>query len=224
LALNCGNWLYFWAQHLIEHSGLSPAIQWQLFTTTSRALLACHYGQALDLTLNVQKLEQDRVQASVEAVTELKTGALMELAAIVGAQAAGTSPERVKSLGRFGRALGVVLQMLDDLSGLVSERRCHKGHEDLLGGRPTWPWAWLAAELPPAAFESLQQLSADVQVRDVHPELLARELRRRLSGSGRMRIRRTVRAAFAVLRDEVGHAPGLDAIQGEISRLEKSYA
>lgn len=223
VALNCGNWLYFWAYDLISQSRLEPAIQWQLLTTTSRALLACHYGQALDLTLNVHEIEQARLHASVEAATELKTGALMELAAVLGARAAGGFPERVASLGRFGRTLGCVLQMLDDLSGLLSERRCHKGHEDLIGGRPTWPWAWLADELPVATFESLQQMSADVQLRDLHPELLARELRRRLSGSGRMRVRRTIHSAFATLRDEVGNAPGLDAIQAEINRLEKSY-
>ena len=35
------------------------------------------------------------------------------------------------------------LQMLDDLSGIMSDQRRSKGLEDLRLGRLTWPWAWL---------------------------------------------------------------------------------
>ncbi|HWO13255.1 MAG TPA: polyprenyl synthetase family protein [Polyangiaceae bacterium] len=223
VALNAGNWMYFWALSLVEHLQLAERVQLSLYQWVLRTLLRSHHGQALDLTANVYDLRQADVPQVVQATTELKTGALMELAAALGSLAAGASAELTQEFARFGRDMGVALQMLDDVGGLTSEKRCLKGHEDLLLGRPTWPWAWLCAELPPDRHAELVVLGAAVAARQAHPELLARRLRAHLRGSGRVRIRRHIHAAFARLESATGPSPALKTLRADLGRMEKSY-
>lgn len=224
VALNAGNWMYFWALSLVEQVGTSEPVQLALYRWVLRTLLRSHHGQALDLTANVYELRQADVPQVVRATTELKTGALMELAAALGAIAAGATPELITEFARFGREMGVVLQMLDDVGGLTSEKRCHKGHEDLLLGRPTWPWAWLCAELPAERHGELVALGAEVSSRRTHPEVLARALRSHLRGSDRVRVRRYIHAAFARLEGITGASPALTSLRADLGRMEKSYA
>jgi geranylgeranyl pyrophosphate synthase len=224
VALNAGNWLYFWALGLIEQVGTSPEIELRLHRWAHRTLLRCHHGQALDLTANVYQLRASEVSGVVLATAELKTGALMELAAVLGALAAGAAPALVNELGCFGRALGVTLQMLDDVGGIVSQRRCHKGHEDLLLGRPTWPWAWLSTELSVAHFEELRQAGREIVQSQLHPEIVALRLRALLRGSGRVRVRRHMQQAFAQLEAALGPRAALEDLRAQLQRMEKSYA
>jgi geranylgeranyl pyrophosphate synthase len=223
VALNAGNWMYFWALGLVQELPVKEGVQLSLYRWVLRALLRSHHGQGLDLTANVYELGQEQVPEVVLATTELKTGALMELSAVLGALAAEAVPSRVREFSRFGRDVGIALQMLDDVGGLLSEKRCHKGHEDLLQGRPTWPWAWLCSELPPAEHAELRAAGLDVAARRLHPEVLARLLRAHLRGSARVRIRRHVHAAFARLQQLTGASAGLSALRAELHRMEKSY-
>jgi geranylgeranyl pyrophosphate synthase len=223
VALNAGNWMYFWALDLVRQLPLSDSAQLALYRWVLHTLLRCHHGQGLDLTTNVYDSPQPDVPGLVRATTELKTGALMELSAVLGALGAGAAPALADEFAHFGREVGVALQMLDDVGGLVSEKRCHKGHEDLLLGRPTWPWAWLARELPSERYAELVTLGGQVAARRQHPELLARQLRAQLRGSGRVRIRRHLHAAFARLQQATGASPSLTALRAELQRLEKSY-
>jgi geranylgeranyl pyrophosphate synthase len=147
----------------------------------------------------------------------------MELCAVLGGLAAGAPPALVRELAQFGRSMGVALQMLDDVGGIVSERRCHKGHEDLMLARPTWPWAWLSAELSESAFEELRQLGREVEQRERHPELLASRVREHLHGSGRLRIRRHVQHACSRLEAICGRRPALKALRVQLRRMEQSY-
>ena len=223
IALNAGNWMYFWALGLIEGTTDNPELELRLHRWACRTLLRCHHGQALDLSANVYLLEQSEVPGVVLAAAELKTGALMELAAVLGAVAAGAGSELVKQFAGFGRAVGVGLQMLDDVGGIVSQRRCHKGHEDLALGRPTWPWAWLSTSLSEARFEELRQQGREIAKSQLHPELVARQLRALLGGSGRMRVRRHIQQAFARLEAAVGPQAALDDLRAQLQRMEKSY-
>jgi geranylgeranyl pyrophosphate synthase len=223
IALNAGNWLYFWAFRLLDEVDLEPTAKLGCYRWMNRLLLACHEGQALDLTARIDQLDRLTVPDVVLMSTTLKTGSLMKLAAVVGACAANASDAVVMTLGSFGERLGVALQMLDDLAGVLSEKHCHKGHEDLLLGRPTWPWAWLASELPSARYLELTKLAKEVIARDTHPELLARALRSELQGSGRVRVRRSIQGAFAELRAQLGPSEALARVEQEIRRLERSY-
>src|SRR5688572_4499060 len=88
IALNAGNWLYFWAFALLDKVPLAPQVALAAHRWLSRTLLACHYGQALDLGACVGEVEQRRMLEVVASATRFKTGCLMELCAALGALAA----------------------------------------------------------------------------------------------------------------------------------------
>ncbi|MET0410019.1 MAG: polyprenyl synthetase family protein [Polyangiaceae bacterium] len=228
LALNAGNWLYFWACALVERLELGPHAELGVHRWLSRTMLSCHYGQALDLELRVGEVTQERVRSLVDSATRLKTGCLVQLAAALGAIAAGAQREHVSALAGFGLDLGVSLQMLDDLSGLTSKRRLHKGLEDLREGRPTWPWAWLADSLDEATFAELQARSRELTLGSEadasrRAEELALKLEAALGASGRVHIREHGRVALARLVSRLGTAVALTQAAALVRELEQAY-
>ena len=222
-ALNAGNWLYFWAYALVESLDLGPHVELGLYRRLSHTMARCHEGQALDLTVRMGQLSQRRVPRVVEATTRAKTGALMGLAAEISAVAAGSSNAVSTSFQRFGESLGIGLQMLDDLGGLTSERRCHKGHEDLLHGRPTWPWAWLARESSEMEYLRLQQKAREVEAHDLHPEALAEHLRRALGPNAKARVLNHIAKTVCLLPRDLPGGHRVRELQDELSRLMRSY-
>lgn len=155
LALNTGNWMYFWSLELMTR-GLPDLVAATIQRRAVSALMRCHQGQALDLATAVTELPRDEIADVVAVSTGLKTGALMELAAALGAMAAGADLSRCDHLAHFGHDLGVGLQMLDDLGSLIAPSRRDKGLEDLSLARLTWPWAWLAEIARASEFDELR--------------------------------------------------------------------
>ncbi len=222
IALNTGNWMYFWPFVLLERMDLPREIRDDIHRRASRTLMHCHQGQALDLALNITTIEQRDVAAVVRSATELKTAALMEFAAVLGAIAVGAETTVVHAIATFGRELGIGLQMLDDLGGLTCAARQHKGAEDLRLGRPTWPWAWAASATSAQRFRDLQALGQAVsQGADHRP--LATALATISADTGRARVQSRLSLALAVLRDSVPQSPALIDLAQEIQLLEQSY-
>jgi geranylgeranyl pyrophosphate synthase len=221
LALNAGNWLYFWQSALLERAGFEPAVLLALKSAVDRAVLRCHYGQALDLSLSIAELRRSEVKDLVYGTTRLKTGALFELAAELAAIAAGAPAERVRALAELGRDIGVALQMLDDWTGIAWEHRCHKGHEDLLEARPTWAWAWLAERLDDVSYARLRVQAEAVVRRDLHPEALAEQFRTILGDAPPHAIRSQLRQARAACRERFEASPALAELERELARLER---
>jgi len=223
LALNAGNWLYFVPHSVLEQMQLDAATELQLRRVLDRGVLRCHYGQALDLGARLGSLAQREVPDVVSLSTRLKTGSLLELAAELGGVAAGAEPRLYAELARFGRNYGVALQMLDDLSGIYEERRAHKGHEDLLQGRPTWAWAWLARRLDELSYSRLQHRAREVERRELHPEDLAKQLRKELGPSPYRAVHVQLGRALARLEGFVEARCALEPLSAEIERLEQAY-
>lgn len=223
LALNAGNWLYFLPHSVLEQLALAPEIELRVRRVLDRGVLRCHYGQALDLGARLGSLAQREVFDVVSLSTRLKTGSLLELAAELGGTAAGADAELCAELSRFGRNYGVALQMLDDVSGLFEERRAHKGHEDLVNARPTWPWAWLAQKLDEVSYSRLQHRAREVERRELHPETLAKALRKELGVTPYGAIHDQLGQALARLERKVAGRCVLDPLVEEIERLEQAY-
>ncbi|HEY3500078.1 MAG TPA: polyprenyl synthetase family protein [Polyangiaceae bacterium] len=221
LALNTGNWLYFWPNALLERAGFEPVRLLALKAAVNRAVLRCHYGQALDLSLRVTELRQPEVKDLVYGTTRLKTGSLFELAAELGAIAAGASLETQRALAELGRDIGVVLQMLDDWTGIACERRCHKGHEDLLEARPSWPWAWLAERLDDVSYVRLRALAEAVVRRELHPEVVAEHFRALLRETPDLAIRKQIERSRAVCRAHFEGSAAFAELERELARLER---
>ncbi len=223
LALNAGNWLYFLPHRLFEELSLDAKLELELRRALDRAALRCHYGQALDLGVRLATLGRGEVFGVVNLSTRLKTGSLLELAAEVGAIAGGADPHLRQALQRFGRAYGVALQMLDDVSGLYQPRRAHKAHEDLIRGRPTWPWAWLAQLSDELVYSRLQQQAQAVERRVLQPEVLVAAMRNQLGDSPKRLVHEGLHDAFRRLERRVSRSALLEPLAEEIARLERAY-
>lgn len=222
LALNTGNWLYFWSFVLIGRLGLPEVRTVALYREASRALLRCHQGQALDLSVRAHDLPRARVRPVVDTTTRLKTGSLLELAAAAGAIAAGAEDERLLAIARFGRDLGVGLQMLDDLSGLVREDKARKADEDLRLARPTWWWAWLAEAVDEVSFAHIQGRAREVAA-GADPGPLRAAIAARVIATARAQIRAHLDAILAHLDAGLACAPHRDDAALEVTRLESHY-
>jgi geranylgeranyl pyrophosphate synthase len=235
LAINCGNWMYFWAFELLGELALPAAADTDLRRRLSRTMYRCHFGQALDLSVHVGRVAQSWVPPIVRATGALKTGTLTELAAAAGAVAAGAPPSQIAALARFGRRLGVGLQVLDDLGNLAPAPAGDRGadekrHEDLRLGRPAWPWAFAAEQLGEMEFAALQ---AELRVLSAHAragapvaaeaEALATRLRAAVGMRGRRAARVYLQRALADLQRETGPGPGLDELRATIAALEDAY-
>lgn len=222
-ALNAGNWLYFLPSQLLRRLELGEHEKLALHHAIDDTLLRCHYGQALDLSTKVQSLKQTEVAGVARSVMWLKTGSLMQLATELGARGGAAPPHTREALVTFGKALGIGLQMLDDFGGLACEKRCHKGHEDLLLGRVTWAWALAAEHSDAKTYGELLRMAREVQAGELHPELLTQALLSLIEGSARRAIHDHLAHAFARLEAVCPAGPTLTAIKREVERLEQSY-
>ena len=230
LALNAGTWMYFWALDLVQQVPVDARLHESLRRALVETMYGCHLGQSLDLSVGVGALPRAAVYHTVATTTALKTGALMELAARLGALAAGAPAPRVDALARFGRRLGIGLQMLDDFGNLNATHADDgdgKSLEDLRNGRPTWPWALAAEELDEPEFARLQA-SARALVPGADPDGtrargLAAALRMAVGLKGRRQTRLYLRRALADLRGQVGSRDELTALAEELERLEAAY-
>ena len=144
IALNAGNWLYFWPFELLRETELPNDKILYVYEHCHRTLLRAHFGQAVDLGARVDTLPQCHIAPVCLASMKLKTGALMGFAAILGGAIAGASEPVLSILDEFGRELGVALQMFDDLGNFLGKCEPAKRYEDLKLSRPSWVWACAA--------------------------------------------------------------------------------
>jgi geranylgeranyl pyrophosphate synthase len=242
IALNAGNWMYFAPFALLRDLGLGADDELHLHRRISRVLLDCHFGQALDLGARPGEVSQSQIADVVKTTSVLKTGRLLALAAEAGAITAGASGACAIAIADFGEALGVGLQMLDDLGNLSGRAPADKRYEDLRCGRLTWPWAWAASQLDEAKFAGLvaerdrlgREESADAgrARRSARWQPLAVSLRGLVGAHGRLAAHWHLREALCQLRDDLNappaadaaaSAPVMDALEREIARLEASY-
>jgi geranylgeranyl pyrophosphate synthase len=221
-ALNAGNYLYFWPQLLLARTGLSDSARLSAHERIALCLTRCHEGQALDLQVRADQLPQRDVPKVALAISRLKTGGLLALAMALGALAAGASPERVDMIADLGRALGVGLQTLDDVSGIMNVARRHKAHEDLQHARVTWLWATLAEELDAPAYEArLRELRTVMDGGSA--DALVERLRFQVGTLGVRRARAHVQAALSTLERKLGMNGLREEVLTEFAGLERRY-
>jgi len=146
IALNAGNWLYFWPCQLLKRLRLPVEKLNFVYEQYHFTLLRAHFGQALDIGARVDEIPQREIEDVCLASMKLKTGALMGFALSLGGVIAGTPNEALSILDQFGANLGVALQMFDDVGNVGGKREPAKRYEDLFLYRPSWVWAWAARE------------------------------------------------------------------------------
>lgn len=158
LALNAGNWLYFLPFKHIDEMPLPAENRANLIRSCNETLLRAHYGQALDLGVPVDTLEQSRVPEVCLAAMELKSGVLTGLSLKIGAVALGASEKVISSLDSIGRKIGLALQMMDDLGCLTSKNNPAKRCEDLKLKRLGYIFSSAAEILSAKDYKELQRL------------------------------------------------------------------
>lgn len=153
LAINTGNWMYFKALELLHSTSLPMHQQTQLISAMVTTGRRCHEGQAIDLYARLDRIPVSEWKDTAEAISTLKTGALVELAIHMGCVAAGASPVLTSALTTFGSHIGIALQMRNDLDELVhlaqtppDDQETHSRDDDLRNLRITWPWVWAAEQ------------------------------------------------------------------------------
>jgi geranylgeranyl pyrophosphate synthase len=216
VALNAGNWMYFFAFELVDRAALPATTRLEVHRAMLRGVLDCHRGQALDIGHDVTRVARGDLRALVGGATALKAGALTRLAAELGAIAAGADDLRRKAIGDYGAALGTALQMLDDL-GVA--RRLDKAREDLWGLRPTWAWVWTAEHSDEAAWARMTRWARQVAAKHGDVEPLARLLEDFALAAGQTEIK----GQLAIARAAVAGLPGAEQADAELSRLEVSF-
>lgn len=222
VAINTANWLYFLSLTLLFRVELGAAARLALYEDISLGLLRCHKGQALDLTVNITRVPRPQVPALVTRSTRLKTGSLMEMAAMIGAHGAGAPPEVVAALAAFGSEYGLGLQMIDDWSGLNNPKRLDKGIEDIRHARPTWPWSWLAEMLDDVTYAGLARQAGAASI-DWDAEQVIGKMRDALIPIARNRISEHLRRTLADLRHTIGDSPQLEQLDEDVFKLERAY-
>lgn len=223
LALNAGNWLYYWPAVLLEVLPLSPHHRAEARRLMNETLYHCHFGQALDLSMKMSTLDQNAARKAVAASTRLKTGRLMALAAALGAMSAEADDARVRAFQQFGEELGIGLQMLDDYSAMVHDARMEKAREDLINGSPTWAWAWAAERLDKNAYDGLRQTAAAVEQRQRAFGDLRTDMRTAIARHGKVAIKRQLARAMNGVLPATTSPASADKLRREIDRLEKCY-
>lgn len=221
LALNAGNWLYFWPFERVRRWGLPPERELAVYHVCHRALLKAHFGQALDVGVPIDSLPKDRIPSVSLASLELKTGALMALALALGAVLGGADAAKLQLLDEFGHRFGVALQMFDDVGNLsvkqTDGKPDGKQYEDLSLRRPSWVWAVAAEELDDETFEEFKKAVMLLPVPVKLDEWLARHPLRALA---RGRACDYLAGAVAKLRETLGEGAVSDYNEA-LSRVTK---
>ncbi|MBM4246239.1 MAG: polyprenyl synthetase family protein [Deltaproteobacteria bacterium] len=133
IALNAANAAYFRALAALR-GHLDDARRLRALDMLSEELFAAHLGQALDLTLGTWvKLGAKLRTTHYELLARAKTGALVRIAARLGAIAACADARVEGALATWAGELGVAYQIRDDVDDLAL------GSSDLERGRATYP-------------------------------------------------------------------------------------
>jgi geranylgeranyl pyrophosphate synthase len=221
-ALNAGNWLYFWPFELLERVRMDDTKRLSAYRMVTTVLRESHYGQAIDVSLRVEQLEQAQIPTVSMACSELKTGSLFGLATGLGALYGNADQGTVEAVFAYGRMLGVALQMLDDLSSLLDVRKSNKLAEDFGLGRVTWPWAWLATKLLPPEFSQVLRATEDARKsRDFTP--IAEKMAAYIGDEGRIEIVNQLNAAWNDLESFAGNILKLDELKHCQDSVFNSY-
>lgn len=119
-ALLVGDALQTLAFQVLASSQLAPQIVVQAVQTLAQASgsVGMAGGQAIDL----QSVGVKLVQAELETMHRLKTGALIRASLRLGALAAQADEQRLVALQTYGHAIGLAFQVVDDVLDVVGDQ------------------------------------------------------------------------------------------------------
>lgn len=223
LALNAGNWLYFWALDRIKALGLASDVRLALIEDCAQLLLEAHYGQALDIGASLEAIPQGQIPELCRSSMELKTSTLMALALRLGSAIAGRT-RLEPDLFQLGRQLGLVLQVYDDVGNFLQAPVAgpSKRWEDLRLKRPSWVWTQVALQAQASEFQAFTDALALLpNEQGVHAFAAAFGLREKLLASAKLELNNLVQLCDANWSQS--HPESQQKILAIAYELEKAY-
>lgn len=130
-------------------SHIPPAVRLRLFACMSHALDRTHRGQALDM--NARDPGAALTTADYLLLVTEKTGHYLAAPMIAGAIVAGAGPAAEAALGAFGRALGPMFQIMDDVIDLTHGKGREATGNDIREGKRSYLVAATCDRAAPSA-------------------------------------------------------------------------
>ena len=125
-------------------------------------------GEILQLS-NIQN--QDLSEEVYYQVIQQKTAALFQSCAAIGALSAGATDEQVQKAGEFGKNLGIMFQIRDDIFDYFDSKEIGKPTgNDMTEGKLTLPVIYA---LNNTDFDSMQTLAKKVKAGTINPDEIA---------------------------------------------------
>ena len=151
----------------LELLNIDPEVAQSIRAEFDRTVLAMCVGQHHDLTARYPSLDQ------CWQIAKAKSGVFFSLACRATALAAGAPSATVEQLGSFGLYLGLLIQILDDLSDLSPAEGARSDLQQPQGC--TLPIAYAMEVVSDDVREALARAHADAS-RDANAEITAREI------------------------------------------------
>ena len=122
--------------------------------------------------LQLSNIQNQQISEDVYyQVIQQKTAALFQSCAAIGALSAGASEEDVKKAGEFGRNLGIMFQIRDDIFDYFDSKEIGKPTgNDMTEGKLTLPVIYA---LNNTDFDSMQTLAKKVKAGTINPDEIA---------------------------------------------------
>ena len=140
-AILAGDALLTYAFELLAQSlnGVTPERQLRVVREVAQA--AGPEGMVGGQVLDLEAEEKALTLSELEQVHRLKTGALLVVAARLGAILAGGTEEKIEALTRYAQAIGLAFQIKDDILDLEgdSETLGKPAQSDLRQNKSTYP-------------------------------------------------------------------------------------
>jgi len=139
VAILAGDVLFSKAFQIITESKLSSDATTKLVSRLAKACVDVCEGQLLD----VKMAEEKKIPTQTEYITMIskKTAALFDVSCAMGAICATNKSNDISNLSSFGKNLGIVFQITDDLIGVMGDPKITKKPvgNDLREGKKSLP-------------------------------------------------------------------------------------
>lgn len=163
VAVLVGDYILSTALLYVSYTGNQQIIEY--LAELGRTLAA---GEILQLS-NIQN--QEISEKVYYQVIQQKTAALFEACAAIGALSAGAPAEEVKRAGEFGRNLGIIFQIRDDIFDYYDSTEIGKPTgNDMTEGKLTLPVIYA---LNNTSFDAMQTLAHKVKAGTINPDEIA---------------------------------------------------
>ena len=163
VAVLVGDYILSTALLHVSYTGNQQIIEY--LAELGRTLAA---GEILQLS-NIQN--QEISEEVYYQVIQQKTAALFEVCAAIGALSAGAEAEEVRKAGEFGKNLGIIFQIRDDIFDYYDSKEIGKPTgNDMTEGKLTLPVIYA---LNHTDFESMQTLAKKVKAGTINKDEIA---------------------------------------------------